>query len=280
MERRPAKKLLDAVSTVAPGMKPRAQRALIRLGYRIVNGWMNDAQAECMNYGYAALDDRAASALPGADGGDERYGYQLYGRVAGAVPIGGREVLEVGCGRGGGATYVARHFGVARLTGLDFSEKAIAFAREHHIDASLRFVRGDAEELPFADGSFDAVLNVESSHCYPSMPRFSAEAFRVLRPGGHLLFADLRLAKDLDAMRRDLLAPGFEVVEEERITPNVVRALELDSPRRIEFVRRQVPKVLQSYVFNFAASDNSAVYAALRDGELEYLRFALVKPGG
>ena len=57
--------------------------------------------------------------------------------------------------------------------GLDFSQKAIDFARGHHRDPRLRFVCGDAEALPFADASFDAVLNVESSHCYPNVPRFT-----------------------------------------------------------------------------------------------------------
>ncbi len=95
-----------------------------------------------------------------------------------------REVLEVGCGRGGGGAYVAEHFRVSRLTGLDFSGAAIRFARAHHADPRLRFVRGDAENLPFPDAWFDAVLNVESSHCYPDVPRFTSEVARVLRPGG------------------------------------------------------------------------------------------------
>jgi ubiquinone/menaquinone biosynthesis C-methylase UbiE len=46
--------------------------------------------------------------------------------------------------------------------------------------------------MPFPDASFDAVINVESSHCYPSMGRFLSEVHRVLRPRGSLLFADLR----------------------------------------------------------------------------------------
>ena len=54
-------------------------------------------------------------------------------------------------------------------------------------------MRGDAENLPFPDQSFDAVINIESSHCYPRFPRFLAEVARVLRPGGHFLYADLRL---------------------------------------------------------------------------------------
>ena len=43
-------------------------------------------------------------------------------------------------------------------------------------------MHGDAESLPFADRSFDAVINVEASHAYPHFPRFLAEVARVLRP--------------------------------------------------------------------------------------------------
>ncbi|QDU31359.1 Phthiotriol/phenolphthiotriol dimycocerosates methyltransferase [Anatilimnocola aggregata] len=55
----------------------------------------------------------------------------------------------------------------------------------------LSFVVGDAENLPFEDDTFDAVVNVESSHCYRSDPAFLAQVRRVLRTGGHVLFADL-----------------------------------------------------------------------------------------
>lgn len=56
----------------------------------------------------------------------------------------------------------------------------------------MTFVHGDAENLPFPDESFDAVINVEAAHLYPDYPRFLREVARVLRPGGHFLYADLR----------------------------------------------------------------------------------------
>ena len=61
----------------------------------------------------------------------------------------------------------------------------------------MDFVHGDAEKLPFPDQSFDAVINVESSGAYPHFSRFLAEVARVLRPGGHFLYADLRPANSI-----------------------------------------------------------------------------------
>ena len=53
-------------------------------------------------------------------------------------------------------------------------------------------MQGDAQNLPFPDESFDAVINVEASHIYPNFERFLGEVARVLRPGGHFLYADFR----------------------------------------------------------------------------------------
>ena len=57
----------------------------------------------------------------------------------------------------------------------------------------------DSEDLPFPDDSFDAVINIESSHTYPNFSRFLAEVARVLRPGGHFLYTDVRNTPDIAA---------------------------------------------------------------------------------
>ncbi len=132
-------------------------------------------------------------ALPlAASDEPNRFGIQLYHRVATQADLNGKQVLEVSCGHGGGASYLVRTLHPASYTGLDFNADGIAFCRKRHKLPGLDFVHGDAESLPFADQSFDAVINVEASHAYPRFPRFLAEVVRVLRPGGHFLYADFR----------------------------------------------------------------------------------------
>ena len=151
-----------------------------------------------MNYGFAPPDG-ATLALDPADESD-RYCIQLYHRVASAADLAGREVLEVGSGRGGGASYIARNLRPAKITGADFSPQAVALCQKRHATvANLAFTVGDAEQLPFPAASFDAVVNVESSHCYGHIERFFAEAARVLRPGGHFLYTDFRPASEVAA---------------------------------------------------------------------------------
>jgi SAM-dependent methyltransferase len=81
-------------------------------------------------------------------------------------------------------------------------------------------VQGDAEALPFDDGSFDAVINVESSHNYPDLAKFLSEVARVLRPGGHFshvdVFTDARFA-EMEQCKRDC-ADKLKWLAEEDIT--------------------------------------------------------------
>src|SRR6202012_3533303 len=143
-----------------------------------------------LNYGYE--EDPPMSLPLTASDEPNRASIQLYYRTATQVDLSGKRVLEVGCGHGGGASYLMRTLHPASYTGLDLKPVGIAFCRKRHNLPGLDFVQGDAENLPFPDQSFDAVINIESSHCYPRFPRFLAEVARVLRPGGHFLYADLR----------------------------------------------------------------------------------------
>jgi SAM-dependent methyltransferase len=105
--------------------------------------------------------------------------------IAGLEVEGGTRVLDVGCGaglflslaRGGGAT----------VSGLDAAQGLVAVARRRLPGAQIE--RGDIEELPFADASFDVVSGFNSFQYAASPESALAEARRVLRPGGRLLAA-------------------------------------------------------------------------------------------
>src|SRR6185436_1427988 len=116
--------------------------------------------------------------------------------------------------------------GPESLTGVDFSQDAIDFCKRRHSVAGLSFTRGDAESLPFENESFDAVVNVESSHCYGSMASFLTEVGRVLRPGGYFVHADLRNHDDAALWQDQLRNSGMIVVRELDITANILAALD------------------------------------------------------
>lgn len=288
---RPVPALLAGVERVAPRGRATVQKVLLKRVYEVISRRFGETGTAFLNYGYAPLDEPLQDlGLTPEEERADRFGIQLYHRVAEAIDLDGLEVLEVGCGRGGGTTYVFDHHQPRRMVGLDLAEKAIAHCRAAHVRDGLSFVTGDAEALPFADASFDAVLNVESSHCYPDMPRFLAEVRRVLRPGGTMLFCDLRHTdlhgrrevqiprEDAPQLRAQIAACGMEVVEEEDITSNVVRALELDSERRREMVEASAPAALREQLMDFAAVDGTNLFRAFAQRDVTYLRYVLRKP--
>ncbi len=273
---RPVMSLLNAGFRVMPGLKPRFERAATRMFYDFVNRRSVDGGSSMMNYGYAPLDGGPAIALRPEEE-HERSGYQMYHAVAGTVELSGKDVLEVGCGRGGGAAFVLRTLAPRSMTGVDFSARAIAHCIANHRDERLRFLPGDAESLPFQEPSFDAVINVESSHAYPDFDRFLREVRRVLRPSGYLLFADFRTASVVPDLYHQLEAAGFTVLESERITENVLRALEINTQRSHDLVQHHAPRLLRGLAREFMAVEGSEVFNDFRSGELVYLRLVLQK---
>jgi SAM-dependent methyltransferase len=106
----------------------------------------------------------------------------------------GCHVLEVGCGAGGCAVYLARMTN-ADVTGIDINENGINNARKlAELTAPgtrLRFKQVDGNvQLPFPDGSFDAVFSNDAMCHMPRRLDVLEEWHRVLRPSGRMLFTD------------------------------------------------------------------------------------------
>ena len=103
------------------------------------------------------------------------------------------DLLDVGCGTGPMVELLASEFPDGRYTGLDLTPRMIEVANAKGIE-NARFVVGDAENLPFDDESFDAVICANSFHHYPNPQAFFDGVARVLRPGGKLVLRDYTAA--------------------------------------------------------------------------------------
>jgi SAM-dependent methyltransferase len=224
-----------------------------------------------MNYGWAPDPASPAAPLPLAPADEpDRLGIQLYAEVVSPMRLADLTVLEIGSGRGGGASYLARYHRPRKITGVDYSPEAVALCRQrHHAVPNLEFVVGDAEQLPLPDASFDAVVNVESSHCYGNLARFFREVVRVLRPGGHFLFTDLRAAADMPALAATLAAgPGWECVAEVDITDRVMAALAADDARKRRLIAEAAPPRMRHLFEEFAGLSGSKIFAGFQRREL------------
>ncbi len=255
----------------------RGKRLLWRAWYQFLAARYPNPRWTFMNYGHRAPEATPAQpplALELSEE-DNRSCIQLYDLVARGAPVAGRELLEVGCGRGGGADYLARKLDPRRVVAVDLSPRAVALCRRRFAHPRLSFEVGDAERLPFSAGSFDVVLNVESSHCYGRFEAFLSEVRRVLRPGGHFLYADFRPSGELDGWRASLLAAGFAIQAEQDLRPGVVAALDADDGEKRALIGRLIDRPLAGIFGEFAALRGSQLNAALRTGDFGYRAFVL-----
>ena len=181
-------------------------------------------QFTVLNYGFSSATEQSVIAPDEP----EFYCLRLYEHSIRNTAIAGSEVLEVSCGRGGGASFIFSKFHPRRYVGVDLSTENIRIGRER--DDGPEFVIGNAEQLDFAAATFDVVINIEASHLYDDRKQFFGEVFRVLKPDGTFCYTDGCWADD--DCSEDLLNAGFELTERLEITANVIRALQLDSARK------------------------------------------------
>lgn len=266
-------KLFITLAHLSPGVK---RFTWLRL-YQYMARNYPTADWTFMNYGF---QPGYKSETPVLDEEDEcnRYFIQLYHYVATGANIEGKQVLEVGSGRGGGASYIKRYLHPMSMIGIDFSERAINFCRERHQVEGLSFRQGDAESLPFEDATFDTVVNVESSHCYGSMEKFVAEVYRVLRPKGYFLFADLRNRDTSEKLQAQLTSSGLRVLKKVDITGNVLSALDAYNEKKLALIQNILSAAWFRKPFQeFAGAKGSQIYKRFKDRTMVYHHYVLEK---
>jgi tocopherol O-methyltransferase len=103
-----------------------------------------------------------------------------------------QNIIDVGCGIGGSTLHLAQKFG-CKATGITLSPVQSSRAKERTAAAGLEsrvnFEVANALEMPFEDNTFDLVWSLESGEHMPDKARFLSECYRVLKPGGKMIFA-------------------------------------------------------------------------------------------
>jgi ubiquinone/menaquinone biosynthesis C-methylase UbiE len=254
---------------------PALRKAVWKLWYSFLTRRLHDEGVVFLNYAYETDPPLGIPLAPEDE--PHRFCAQLYHHVGSLANLCEKTVLEASCGHGGGASYLTRTFQPAHYTGLDLNLAGVAFCRDRHQTPGLDFVQGDAGNLPFADESFDAVINVEASHCYPDFPRFLTEVARVLRPGGHFLYADFRFKDGIPAWEAAIAQCPLEIETTYDIGPCVIRGLDRNSASSQALLDRKLPRFMHQLGRDFAGVKGSRVYNALVEGNLSYRSYRLMK---
>lgn len=255
-------------------MKHTFRQWIFRIWYWYISKIDKNAEVKFMNYGYHDPDMQ----LP-LEEEDEinRYPIQLYHRLAGAVDLKGKNIVEIGSGRGGGLAYLTKKHSPLTALGIDLDSRAVQFANKFYNLPQLGFRQGDAQSLPLDDQSFDIVLNVESSHRYPDMKRFLSEVNRILKPQGYFLITDFRYPYEMPDLEKMFQSLGFKQIEKQQINRNVLMALDKDTPRRIELVKKLAPFFLHQVAFDFAGIAGSETNKQIADEKYIYFLYVFQK---
>ncbi len=197
--------------------------------------------------------------------------YRLFFEWLELIPT--SRVLEIACGSGGPAIFMARTI-ECNVTAIDNNENGIATAtrmsQEQGLASRIRFQSADAARpLPFEDQSFDAVVCIDAINHLPNRSQVFAEWHRVLKPEGRILFTDPititgLLSNEEIATRSSigyfLFAPigeneqlikqaGFELIRCEDVTDNEVRIsrqwFDARAKRREDLIKIEGDKVYE-----------------------------------
>jgi len=249
------------------------QNRLWKWWYQRISKAHNKVEFRFMNYGY--ID----SESPELDSSDEAYRLfiQLYHMNIRDVSLENKEVLEVGSGRGGGASWIAKTMKPSSLVGLDFSGEAVSLCNRWYEQENLYFREGNAQDIPFQKNSFDVVYNVESSHCYGDMSKFVSEVFRVLKSGGNFCWTDFRDEETMEKTEKIFTDSGFSIVFKKEITQEVIQALDMINDTKKERISKLVPRTIRRSFETFAGVQGTPVYESFKSGKLRYYRYKLIK---
>jgi SAM-dependent methyltransferase len=242
--------------------------------YRFVSNVDKKAEVVFMNYGFA--EDAHNLTLEPHDE-PNRYPIQLYHQLVRAHDLENKDILEIGCGRGGGLAFLTKLLKPKSALGIDRDPTAVEFCNKFWGRTGLKFMQGDAQSLSLPDNSFDVIINVESCHRYENMDLFLGEVKRLLRPNGIFLLTDFRVNHQMEELIGNFNDSGLHLTGTENVTPQVVKALELDDHRRRNLVKTLVPRFLHGAALNFAGAKGSPTYVNFATGRWIYFNYNFSK---
>ena len=236
------------------------------------------AQAYCyLNFGYEPNENKQYARVTLPKYLLNKQSVNLTLEVIGDTDLSGRRVLEIGSGRGGNILTMKEYFNPLLVVGVDLCEASVRFCKNTHQLPNLFFSVGDAENVPFAEGFFDVVFNLESSHAYPNRNKFYHEVHRVLKPDGCFLYSDILAVEEFIIAQHYCEDLGFQLTRNQDISSNVIMSCDkIAESRRDAFHAIESKKELQ-FVDYILAVPGSYHYECLKKKIAEYRILKFVK---
>ncbi len=223
-----------------------------------------------MNYGYfeekeIELNDE-----------DKKYRYhiQLYKKILHSVNLGGKNILEVSCGRGGGCYYLMKYHHPYSITGTDLAKNNIAISKT--LNKNAKFFQGNAETFDLSAKLFDVIINLEASHNYSNKEAFFMNINKHLIQNGIFFLADAYPADKISEIEKLILSNGFLLEKFEDISQGVIKSIEFNSKKWYP-LSSYFPKLIPKKIKNMQGNSESPLYKKLKSGELKYVSYVFRK---
>lgn len=250
--------------------------------YEVLYRFSPVARKRFFNGGYLPLspDLRHLPELAGEEASAMMYHLLLADLIADLHPD-PSDILDVGCGQGGGLLYAHALFPKARLIGTDRNGTVTRKAARLLAPISgSRVVKGHGPRINLPDASADLVLSV-GAPTYFGLPAYLAEAARCARPGAIIAFSAGYRQGDHTTIQAELRsaadANGLVFHRYADITPHTFAALQADIPRRAAELAR-VPWPFRAYGWKWADMPGSAEYEEYRTGRRADFACILQRP--
>ncbi|SOD19523.1 SAM-dependent methyltransferase [Nitrosomonas ureae] len=189
------------------------------------------------NYGYYPTQLEA----------DDKYQLQLYDEYVNLLHSENSEqVLEIGSGAGGGLMHMQSRLPKSNFTGLDRCKEALKTCKYFFGEQQNNIKLYNSIQDIYADGrKFNAVMSVETG-IYKN-PHIFDDVHNLLRDKGIFIYYDNVNFGKLDRIVKTIESRGFKIDLMRDITENVFKACEHDTPRRLEIVKKYLPKLLRPF---------------------------------
>ena len=197
-----------------------------------------------------------------------KYQSSLYLKLFEGIDITNKSVLDIGCGRGGGVDIIKQTSPTSKVVGLDINPYNINHCKNNI--KGVDFIQANSQDIPLNNNTFDYIINVESSHCYPDITRFFNEVKRLLNPGGVFLYTDGFPNRDKVIKGIENHLPFKKIIKED-ITKNVMKACNKSYFRWVKILKDSKAKnhylttVLEKYLLYKSGNTKYIIYTCYNE---------------
>lgn len=225
--------------------------------YSDLNTFFESTNVDFMNHGYYPSYNFIKK-----EDQDFKNQLSLYLSLFDNLKFTNKNILEVGCGRGGGIKSLNKYFNFTEIHACDLNKKNIEYCNKNN--KNINFKVSNAESLDYEDNYFDIVVNVESSHCYQNFPLFFYEVKRILKPNGIFLYTDngpaIHAFPDFFHLFKNIIRTD--------ITKNVASACKEDMEN---FKNLKIKQDVKEWLINIAETKYYTKYSLYKDQYIKYV---------